>query len=48
MFFCIDEDTIKALFEIIHFSEVGTTERAREEATYMLFLDLLHESEGEQ
>ena len=39
---------IRDLFKKIHFSETGATERIKEEATYMLFLDLLHECEGSQ
>ena len=46
--FAILEDGIKTLLQTIHFSEAGSTERAREEASYMLFLDLLHECEGKE
>ena len=37
---------IKNLFDTVHFSDAGVTERAKEEATYMIFLDLLYECEG--
>lgn len=39
-------DTIRDLFVTIHYSDAGVTERVKEEATYMLFLDLLYECEG--
>lgn len=41
-------EMIRNLFKKINFSETGATERIKEEATYMLFLDLLHECEGSQ
>lgn len=39
-------DDIEGMFKTIHFSTTGSTEREREQATYMFFLDLLHECEG--
>ena len=40
-------DQLQGLFKVKHFSATGTSEREREEKTYMLFIDLLHECEGE-
>ena len=37
---------MRDILKTIHFSEPGTTQTTREEATYMYFLDLLHECEG--
>ena len=34
------------MLEDVRFSQKGTTEREKEEATYMFFLDLLHSCEG--
>ena len=34
------------MFTKILFSEQGTSDRVKEEATYMMFLDLLYEAEG--
>ena len=42
--FIIDE--LQKLLEDVRFSQKGTTEREKEEATYMFFLDLLHSCEG--
>lgn len=42
--FIIDE--LQKLLEDVQFSQKGTTEREKEEATYMFFLDLLHSCEG--
>lgn len=42
----INTEMIKNLFVKVHFSEAGVTERVKEEATYMFFLDLLYECEG--
>ena len=39
-------DMITGLVKKIYFSSPGTSERTREESTYMFFLDLLHEWEG--
>ena len=39
-------DMIKKMIGLTYFSESGTTERAKEEATFMLFLDFLHECDG--
>ena len=39
-------DTIITLLGKKHFSEAGTSQRMKEEATYMLFIDLLHQCEG--
>ena len=39
-------ESIKNLFATKHFSDTGTVEREKEEATNMLFLDLLYEAEG--
>lgn len=41
--FCTD--MITRMFKKIY-SERGTSERVKEETTFMLFLDLLHECEG--
>ncbi len=39
-------ETIKNLIKEVHFSERGSNERLKEEATFMLFMDLLHNFEG--
>lgn len=39
-------DMIKRLIGATYFSESVTNARTKEEATYMLFLDFLHECEG--
>ena len=39
-------DGIKELLKTVNFSEPGTTERIKEEATYMMFLELLYKCEG--
>ena len=39
-------ETIKNLFATKHSSDTRTVEQEKEEATYMLFLDLLYEAEG--
>ena len=39
-------DQLVSLFRVIHFSPEGSTEREKEQATYMNFLDLVHEFEG--
>ena len=39
-------EIVKTLFTKIHFSEQGSNERNVEEATYMLFMDFLHDCEG--
>ena len=39
-------DVVRDLFAHKVFSEKGSTERAREEATYMFFLDFLEECAG--
>ena len=44
--FIITVDTIIFLLAKKHFSEVSTSERTKEEATYMLFIDLFHQCEG--
>ena len=41
-------EIIKGMFKVTHFSLAGSSEREREEATYMLFLDLLYDSEDSQ
>lgn len=41
-------DGIKNILEEVHYSPSGSSERVREEATYMLFLDLLYDCEGDQ
>ena len=38
-------DTIMTLLAKKYFFEVGTSERTKEEATYMLFIDFLHQCE---
>ena len=38
-------DGIKRMFSNILFSDAGTPDRVKEEATYMMFLDLLYEAE---
>ncbi len=38
---------MKAMFQITHFSPKGSNDLAKEEATYMLFVDILYDcSEG--
>ena len=44
--FIIHVDELQKLLEDVRFSQKGTTEREKEEATYMFFLDLLHSCEG--
>ena len=39
-------DEIIRIAKVIKFSPDGSTERMKEEATYMLFLDYLHFCEG--
>lgn len=39
-------DMIKQMFRNIQYSPTGSTDRTKEEATYMLFLDLLYYCEG--
>ncbi len=39
-------DQLVCLFNVIHFSHEGSTEREKEQATYMNFLDLVHQFEG--
>ena len=36
---------MKAMFQITHFSPKGSNDLAKEEATYMLFVDLLYDCE---
>jgi len=43
---CTPTETIKNLIKKVHFSERGSNERLKEEATFMLFMDLLHNCEG--
>ena len=43
---CVTADDIMALFEKKIFSEAGTNELKREQATYMMLKDLLEELEG--
>ena len=37
---------IKDLLQTVHYSEPGSSQRIREEATYMLFLDFVYDLEG--
>ena len=43
---CNSAETIKKLFTKVDFSEAGSNERLKEEATYMLFMDFLQDCEG--
>lgn len=43
---CNSAETIKKLFTKVDFSEAGSNERLKEEATYMLFMDFLRDCEG--
>ena len=48
LFFCLFlplTDKIKMLLKNVMYSEEGSTEREKEAATYMLFLDFLYEIE---
>ena len=45
-FILIFAEVIKNLFTKVHFSEAGNNQRTLEEATYMLFMDLLRDCEG--
>ena len=40
-------DMFRSLIGKVHFSEQGTPDAAKERATYMMFLDLLYNIEGE-
>ena len=42
---CLGTDRLKGLFTHMVFSKAGCSEREKEAATYMLFLDLLHDCE---
>lgn len=46
MYLTIHVDDIKQLLAQVHYSEAGSSERVKEEATYMLFLDFLYDCEG--
>ena len=46
-YYTTNADKVKNLFGTVHFSDASVTHRVKEEATYMLFLDLLYECEGE-
>ena len=37
---------IQGLFKTVHFAEKGTNQRVKEEAAFMLFVDLLNSCEG--
>ncbi len=37
---------IRSLIGDVHFSESGTSELVKEKASYMLFLDMLHNIQG--
>lgn len=39
-------EILRKLFSDVHFSESGSTERKKEEATYMKFLKYMEELEG--
>ena len=39
-------ESVKELFEKVHFSPKGSSEVLKEEATYMLFLDFLEGCQG--
>ena len=44
--FIINPGMTKNLFQTVRFSDLGATKRVKEEAMYMLFLDLLYECKG--
>ena len=38
---------MQEMFAVVHYSENGTNDREKEELTYMRFVDLLHDCEGD-
>lgn len=43
---CVFIDCIRNIFKIVEYSSPRTPAREKEEACYMMFLDVLEESEG--